>query len=302
MADRGTFDTADRIDAPGNTVRKLKDEARSAADDVDASDSYETAARAGYAAKGAVYALVGVLAFMAALTAFGAASGGQTSGTSEALGVLDQGTLGRILLGLVALGLIGYVLWRFVQAFVDPENVSDEDWGMFKRVLYFVSGLAYTLLAVRAVQLVLDTGSGGGGGSSGGTQSMTETLLQQPFGPWLVGAVALAIAARGIMQARKAYKSDFFENLRHTEEISHRTVRRIGQVGLTARAGVFLMVAGFLVWAALDDNSRHARGLEGSLDTLAGMTGGPWLLAAAGIGLVAYGLFQGIKARYRVIG
>lgn len=280
MTDRGTFDTSSEVDA---------------------SDSYETAARAGYAAKGVVYVLVGVLAFMAAMTGFGASSGGQTSGTSEALRVLDQGTLGTILLGLVALGLIGYVLWRFVQAFVDPENVSDEDWGMIKRGLYFVSGLAYALLAVQAVQLVLDIGSGGGG-SGGGTQSMTETLLRQPFGPWLVGAVALAVALRGITQARKAYESDFFEDLRPSGELSHRTVRRIGRVGLTARAGVFLMVAGFLSWAALDDNSRHARGLEGSLDTLAGTTGGPWLLAAAGLGLVAYGLFQGIKARYRVIG
>lgn len=66
---------------------------------------------------------------MAAMTGSGATNGGQTSGTGEALRVLDQGTLGTILLGLVALGLIGYVLWRFVQAFVDPENVSDEDWG-----------------------------------------------------------------------------------------------------------------------------------------------------------------------------
>lgn len=302
MADRGKFDTPDQFDAHDDPLRKLKDEAQSVADDVDASNSYETAARAGYAAKGVVYVLVGVLAFMAAMTGFGAGSGGQTSGTSEALSVLDQGTPGRILLGLVALGLIGYVLWRFIQAFVDPEDVSDEDWGMLKRGLYFVSGLAYSLLAVRAVQLVLDTGSGGGGGSGNGTQSMTETLLQQPFGPWLVGAVALAIAIRGITQVRKAYRSDFFEDLRYSGELSRQTVRRIGQVGLTARAGVFLMVAGFLFWAALDQNARHARGLEGSLDTLAGTTGGPWLLAAAGLGLVAYGLFQGIKARYRVIG
>lgn len=286
-----------------DTVSNLKDEARSVGDDVDASDSYEAIARVGYAAKGVVYVLVGVLAFLAAMTSLGVGSGGQTSGTSEALSILDQGTAGRILLGLMALGLIGYVLWRFVQAFVDPENVSDEDWGVAKRGLYFVSGLAYALLAVQAVKLVLDAGSGGSGGSgSGGTQSMTETLLQQPFGPWLVGALALAVAFRGITQARKAYKSNFFEDLRRKGELSHSTVRRIGQVGLTARAGVFLMVAGFLLWAALDDDSRHARGLEGSLDTLAGTTGGPWLLAAAGVGLVSYGLFQWIKARYRVVG
>lgn len=270
---------------------------------------YETAARAGYAAKGVVYLLIGVLAVLAAFSAAGqggVADQGQTVGSSEALRVLDQGAFGDVLLALIAVGLVGYVVWRMMQAFIDPEDVGEQDRGRVKRAMYFVSGAAYAVLAYTAVRLLLGDGAGaeggGSGGSGGGTQSMTQTLLEQPFGRWLVGIVAVLIAARGVTQMAKAYGEDFFDRIRHVGRLSREHVRRIGQVGLTARGLVFLMVAGFLAWAAIDANSGRARGLEGALDTLAGMPAGPWLLGAAGAGLLAYGLFQLIKARYRVIG
>lgn len=262
---------------------------------------YERAARAGYAAKGAVYVLIGVLALLAA---FGSAGSGATTGSTGALEILQQGPAGTVLLGLLALGLVSYVLWRFAQAFLDPEDVSNDDWGWAKRAMYALSGIAYGLLAYSAIQLLFGSGGGSGGGDSGGggqTQSMTAELLAQPFGRWMVGIVGVGVAIRGILQARKAYKSEFFEKIRDAGSLSRDTVRRIGQIGLTARGAVFLMVAGFLIWAAASHDSERARGLEGSLDTLAGMSGGPWLLGAAGVGLLSYGLFQFIKARYRVI-
>ena len=277
------------------TVKKAFDAADSAADSAAESAPYETFARAGYAAKGVVYVLIGVLA---ALAAFSPGSNGQTTGSDGALRVLEQGPAGTALLALLALGLVGYVLWRFVQAFLDPEDVGEDDWGWAKRALYFVSGVAYGLLAFTAVQMILGDGGGSGGN---GTQSMTAKLLQQPFGPWLVGLVAAGIAFRGLSQIWKAYKADFFEKIRYSKEISAGTVRKIGQVGLSARGIVFLILAWFLFKAAMQSNPQQAKGLEGILDTLAASSQGPWLLGAAGVGLVAYGFFQFIKARYRVI-
>jgi hypothetical protein len=74
-------------------------------------------ARLGYAAKGIVYIIVGMLAFAAAR-----GSGGRTTGTRGALVEIITQPFGEILLAIVALGLVGYVLWRFVQAIVDPEH------------------------------------------------------------------------------------------------------------------------------------------------------------------------------------
>ncbi len=81
-----------------------------------ASGWVEKAARAGYTAKAAVYAVIGVLAFQQAI-----GSGGGTTGSSGALQQVASGPFGTILISLLALGLAGYVIWRLVQAFLDPE-------------------------------------------------------------------------------------------------------------------------------------------------------------------------------------
>ena len=71
----------------------------------------ERLARFGYASKGAVYFLVGLLAVQAA---FG--PGGEKTGTEGALKTLVKQPFGQLLLGLVAFGLISYAMWRFVEA------------------------------------------------------------------------------------------------------------------------------------------------------------------------------------------
>ena len=81
----------------------------------------ETLARLGYAVKGVVYGLVGVLAVQAA---FG--SGGQTTGSRGAIDTLAGGPFGRVLLWIVGIGLAGYTLWRFAQSILNVEHYDDE--------------------------------------------------------------------------------------------------------------------------------------------------------------------------------
>lgn len=280
----------DRI---GSSLQDGGRRAEDAMHEVASKQTVSKLARAGYAAKGFVYVLIGALALKAAV-----AAGGATTGSDGALRILEGGPLGSVLLALTLVGLVGYVLWRLIQASVDPENETTGDWGWVKRGMFLISGLAYGALALKAFQL-LTSSSGGGGGDE--TQMMTERLLSQPFGPWLVAIVALAVAFRGASQIRTAYTASFMEKLRGSGTISRGTMRGIGRIGLAARGIVFLMFAGFLMWAAIDSDARHARGLEGTLDTVAGASSGPWLLAATAAGLIAYGLFQGVKARYRVV-
>src|SRR5438105_15640154 len=74
-------------------------------------------ARIGYAAHGVVYALIGILALQAA---FGI--GGDVTDVEGALVRIIAAPFGRFLLRVVALGLVGYAAWRFVQAAFDPQN------------------------------------------------------------------------------------------------------------------------------------------------------------------------------------
>jgi hypothetical protein len=270
--------------------------ARNAGRQASHSDTVEKLARLGYLVKGVVYGLIGVLAIMAA---FG--SGGQTSGSRGVLGTIAGGPFGQILLGIIAVGLFGYALWRFVQAFADPDNQGTDAEGLVKRTGYFVSGVLYAGLGIAAVRLLLGSGGGGGGGSS--ADSWTAKLMAQPFGLWLVGIVGAVVIGFGLYQLYKAYKADFFDKLK-TAEMSateRKWTKRSGQAGLAARGVVFCIIGVFLIQAALSANPEEARGLGGALDTLAAQPYGPYLLGAVALGLVGYGVYCAVNARYRRI-
>ncbi len=262
-----------------------------------AGDKVETLARFGYATKGVVYVIVGVLAVM---TAVGA--GGSTEGSKGAIETIAQQPFGRILVALTALGLIGYVIWRFVQAFKDPEGKGSDAKGIIARIGYAVSGVTYAGLAFLAGRMAISGGSSGGSGDSS-KQELTAKLMSQPFGLWLVGAVGAIVIGVGIYHFYRAYKAKFMERYKSGEmsATERRWAKRIGQFGLSARGVTFSIIGGFFIIAALQADPSQAKGLSGALDTLARQPYGPWLLGIVALGLVAYGVYCFSQARYRRI-
>jgi hypothetical protein len=256
----------------------------------------ERLARLGYAAKGVVYAIVGVLAVQAA---FGA--GGRTTDQKGALGAIAAQPFGKFLLALLTIGLIGYVIWRFVEAIQDPEHKSDDAEGLARRVGYAISGLIYASLAFSAIQLVMGSGGGGSGGNS--QQDWTARLLSQPFGQWLVGLMGAFVIGLGFHQFYRAYKAKFRKEMKlHEMSPTEQTwATRIGRFGEAARGVVFVIIGFFLIQAARQSDASQARGLDGALQALAQQPYGPWLLGIVALGLVAYGIHMGVQARYRRI-
>ncbi len=78
---------------------------------------FEKLARFGYVAKGIVYIIIGLLAVQAAT-----GNGGKTTGSSGALETIATQPFGKELLIVMTFGIIGYVMWRAVQALLDPEH------------------------------------------------------------------------------------------------------------------------------------------------------------------------------------
>ncbi len=255
-------------------------------------DWVEPVARAGYATKGVVYGIVGVLALQ---TAFG--SGGEAEGSKGALGAIATQPFGQILLGLTAIGLLAYALWRFVQAIVDTEDEGTDAKGLFKRIAFVVSGLSYAFLAYWAGSAVL--GSGSGGGTS--KEAFTAKVLAQPFGQWLVGLVGLILLGVGVYHFIRAYKASFMKHYKQGEMSGKekRWAKRIGQFGLSARGVTFCLIGGFVIQAALQRDPSEAGGLSEALSTLARQPYGPWLLGVVALGFVAYGIYCVSRARYR---
>jgi len=254
----------------------------------------ERLARFGYTVKGIVYALIGVLALQAA---FG--GGGKTTDTKGALRTIAAQPFGSFLLIVIGLGLLGYVLWRFVQAITDPENKGTDAKGIATRLGYAISGFIYASLAFEALRLA--TSTGGGGGKS--TEDWTALVLQQPFGRWLVGIVGALIIGVGFYRLYKAYKIKFRKklNLSELDRTEETWAVRISRLGIAARGVVFVMIGFFLIQAARQFDASEARGLDGALQTLARQPYGKFLLGFVALGLIAYAIYLWIQARYRRI-
>ncbi len=55
--------------------------------------------------------------------------------------------LGRVLLGLVALGLLGYAIWRLFQGVLDPDGKGGDARSLIKRADHIVNGLFMFVVA-----------------------------------------------------------------------------------------------------------------------------------------------------------
>lgn len=256
----------------------------------------EILARCGYAAKGVVYIIIGCLALQ---VAFG--SGGETSGPKGALSEIAGEPFGQFLLVMVGIGLIGYSLWRFVQAWADPERKGSDAEGIAKRIGYACSGGVYGLLAVEAVRIVFMSAGSSGGSSA---EHWTGKLMSQPFGQFLVGAVGVAIIGTGLYQLYRAWTAEFKKMLNSGQMSLAELIwsERIGRAGFAARGVVYLIMGGFLVVAAVRTNPDDAMGIGQALQYLSQQSYGPWLLGLVAAGLVAYGVFSAmILSRYRRI-
>jgi hypothetical protein len=170
---------------------------------------------------------------------------------------------------------------------------------MIKRLGYAIIGVIHLGLALVAAQGAL--GSGSGSGSS--VPSWTATLMEQPFGQWLVGLGGLIVIGVGFYRIYKAYTIKFRQRLKLSEMNSTEQTWtiRFGQAGLAAQGVVLALIGGFLVQAAVQYQPSEARGLGGALRSLLDQPYGPWLLAIVAIGLVAHGIYNFILARYRRI-
>jgi hypothetical protein len=258
---------------------------------------YAWTARGGLVAKGVSYAIVGVLAMQVAL-----GEGGKVTSRGGALATIAQGGLGKALLAVLALGFAAYALWRFVSAFAEREDDDDasgtaKNWG--KRAGYVGRGLIYAGLTYTTIRIL--SGDGGGQSQSQEAKSTTAGVLDWPAGRWLVGLAGLAIVGAGAWNAYRGISGKFEEEWRtgRMSASERRWGSRAGTAGHLARAVVFALIGIFLVKAAVEYDPREAIGLDGALQKLAAATYGSVLLGVTAAGLVAYGLYCLVDARYR---
>jgi len=248
-------------------------------------------ARAGLIAKGTVYCLLGCLAFM---TAFHI--GGQTASETDKSGVFDfiyQLSGGKILLALVAAGLVCYCIWRMIQAFGDTEGKGSDAKGLAVRGRYLFSGLVYGSLAFYAGTMLFAKRSDSGDSN----QDLVRELLSKPFGQYLVGIAAAILLGVGIYQINYGLSEKYRKHVDRAGG-NKEILLGAGKVGYVARGIVWLVIAWLFFKAAFKASSAEAGDTAKAFGWLQDAAYGSYLLGAVGIGLICYGVFNFIRARY----
>lgn len=256
-------------------------------------------ARVGFVAKAVLYITIGLLASTAVLGL--RASAGvrdSTVGSRGAMGELLGAPLGRVLLYIVAAGLLGYAAWRLIEAIMNP--LGKRGWrGIAARIRS--AGIAIVHLGLAYSALKIATGQLGAARDGHSTQTWTARALATPGGELVLYAIALALVGYGAYQLYRAWRAKLGNEL-SLGPMSFRTRRLVigvSRFGIAARGAVFIAAGVALATAAKAHTPSQAKTPAQSLGKLFELGALPFALIA--IGLVAYGVYELINARYRRI-
>lgn len=248
-------------------------------------------ARAGYAARGLVYLIIGA---MAVLAAFGA---GDKHDDKAALRTLLEQPLGATLLWALVGGLAAYVTWRVVQAIMDPDEYGHDLKGIVVRIGFFASGLSYAALAVFALSLLGVLSSGGGG-----KRELADTFVGLVGHTAVTVTIALVFLGVAIAHVYEAVAGKYARYFNATGQ-AYLVVRGTALVGLLARGIIFGVIAVLLVKRLFNAESAAQKppGTAEALEYVQTLPFGMLILLALGLGLLAFAAFSFAQAIWRRI-
>ena len=251
-------------------------------------------ARAGLAARGVLYVLIGIIAVQIAVN-----GSRQQADRTGAVRLVAQTPLGSVLLWLLVIGFAGMTLWRLSEAIWGTNEAGGHKAG--QRLGNLARAVFYAVVTYGILKYALGIGQP----SSSDTQSrdLTATALRHPGGQVIVAIAGIVVVIVGLVTMYKAYKLRFLKTLRMggASATTRKVVKRLGQIGGIARGIVFGTVGVFLVVAAIDANPGQAKGVDSALRALAHTPLGPWLLVVVALGLTTFGVYSWCEARWRAV-
>lgn len=252
-------------------------------------------ARLGFSAKGVLYGVVGVLAFQVAI-----GQGGRITNADGALRAIVSQPFGHTLLLVIAIGLFGHAAWRVLEGILDNERRGNDLKNIAVRGSYIVRGLVHGYLGWTVLQLYRGISVRGNA-----EESLVAETFRWPLGEWMVILSGLGLLGFAVYQLVRAATTDLgrhfdLEGLRRdTGEWAVAACR----AGIAARGIVFGIVAWYLIQAGITGRASKTAGTADAIRVVANWPEpfGSWLLAGVGAGLLAYGAFQALNAKYRVM-
>jgi hypothetical protein len=255
----------------------------------------EKLARLGFLAKALLYMTIGALATAAALRL----GGSPATGSRGAMAHLLEAPFGEVLLVVIAIGLFGYAAWRLVEGVVDPEHYGTKAKGIAKRIRSIGVGIIHVALAISAIKLAAGDLSAANDGTS--TQNWTARAMSTPGGTIALWVIAASFVGYGLYQLYNAWRAKLDKRLSlgRMSSRARRLVIAASRFGIAARGVVFVTIGVLLGRGIQHRDPREARGIKQALIEL--FTLGRWPFLFVATGLIAYGVYQLINARYRRI-
>ena len=249
-------------------------------------------ARAGYASRGVVYLIIGVFALFAAI------GSGETQGSKGALEKLMSQPAGTILIVAMIVGLIGYIVWRLIQAIGDADNHGTSVKGLIVRASLLVSAATYTTLAIFAAAQ-LGVLSGGGEGSGGG---VAETLAGFVGSQWVATGLSVIFVGIGIAHWYKALTGKFKKYFAASAD-KVAIIAPISVVGLCARGTIFWILAFMLFYRGLTagEEGGSTPGIKDALNFIQDLPLGDVLLGVMAVGIAIFAVYSFCEAIWREV-
>jgi len=254
---------------------------------------FRVLARVGYAARGTVYVLTGMLA---GLTAAGYRH--ESDDTQGALLLVHHSPFGDILLCALAIGLLAYALWSLLRAIFDPEGEARAPRGWMRRTSLFFTSIVYFGLAPLAIETLRGAAERSRGDRN--ARHWTARLMSFPLGRWAVAGVGIGFLIYVLSELVRS-RHPLAKDRLAIRQTMRRWVHWMIQFGIVARAIIFALVGLFLLIAAFRYDARQVQGLNGAMRVVSREPAGRWLLALVAAGFIAYGLYDLILCRYRII-
>ena len=250
----------------------------------------EVAGRAGYAARALIYLSIGALA---TLVPFNIRQGKITD-TKGVIQYIQEQPFGYYMLVALMVGLVGYSVWRFIQAIFDADEHGDGLKSLAIRAGLLVSSVSHSLLAFYLFKIVWNNAKASGG--EGNAQTVAS-IFKLPFGKYLVFGIGVIFFVFGAAQLVKSFKEKYAKRMtfKRNPEIFH----LISKFGLVVRGLTFFIMGGFFVSAAFYVDANEVGGTKKVLEFLQDQPWGGVLLAVFGVGLFCFGFYSGLEAVYR---
>jgi hypothetical protein len=251
-------------------------------------------ARAGLAARGLMYVLIGIIAVQVAID-----GSHQQADRTGAVRLVAQTAFGTAILWLLVIGFAGMTLWRLSEAAWGSPGADGRK--ASKRLANLARAVFYALVTYGILKYALGVGQPSSSDSQ--SQDLTADALKYQGGQVVVALAGVVVVIAGLYVIYRAYKLKFLKHLRmgSASARTRKVVTRLGQIGGIARGLVFATIGVFLVIAAKDANPKQAKGIDSALRALAHTPLGPWLLVVVAIGLMMFGVYSWCEARWRAV-